>query len=75
MYQVLSSCIERLIDTFDINLTAIQAHCVEVQFIGSNLLITEMGRIGIPLLTNAEPLPLWVRCSFQIAQEVYRMVL
>ena len=67
--------IKQLIDNFNVNATVNQGHCVEVQFIGGQHSIGQMAQVCQRHLDNAVPLPVWARCCFRIAPDLYRMVL
>ena len=67
--------VKQLIDNFDVNATVNQGHRVEVQFLGGQHSIGRMVQVCQRYLANAVPLPVWARCCFRIAPDLYRMVL
>ena len=69
------TCIKKLIDNFDISASVNQGHRVEVQFLGGQHSIRQMVQVCRQYLDNAHPLPVWARCCFRIALDLYRMVL
>ena len=67
--------VKQLIDNFDVDTTVNQGHRVEVQFLGGQHSIGQMVQVCQRYLANAVPLPVWARCCFRIAPDLYRMVL